>query len=90
MTSNNPAKIFGLRRKGFLKEGYDADLVLYNLKDIKRIKSDNLHSKCGWTPYDEFTAIFPQTTIIRGDIAFKDGEFYVKEGHGNPIERCSS
>ncbi|BDC36299.1 dihydroorotase [Candidatus Methanoliparum sp. LAM-1] len=87
LTSYNPAKIWGLRRKGFLKEGYDADLVLYNLKDKKRIVAGDLHTRCGWTPYEGFQAIFPQTTIIRGDIAFKNGEFYVKEGYGNLIKR---
>lgn len=90
MTSHNPAKIWRLRQKGFLKEGYDADLVLYNLNDVEKIKSDNLHSKCGWTPYEGFQAIFPKVTIIRGNIAFKDGEFYVKEGYGNCLKNISS
>lgn len=89
LTSQNPAKIWGFKRKGFLKEGYDADLVVYNLNDIKKINADYLHSKCGWTPYEGFQAIFPQTTLVRGTIAFKEGEFYVKEGYGKNIKKFS-
>lgn len=76
-----PAEIFGLN-KGKIKEGYDADLIVFDLKNDKKISADMLHSKCGWTPFENFHAIFPVCTIIRGEIVVENNEIMVNPGFG--------
>jgi dihydroorotase len=60
-----PAEIFGLR-KGIIEVGRDADLMVVDPKKVTEIKSKNLHSKCGWTPYEGYEAIFPTAVFLRG------------------------
>ena len=60
-----PAEIFGLP-KGMIEVGRDADLMVIDPKNVSKIKAKNLHSKCGWTPYEGFEAIFPTAVFLRG------------------------
>lgn len=85
LTSQNPAKLFNMKSKGFFKIGYDADLILFNPKNIEKIKAENLHYKCYWTPYENMNAIFPDITISRGDIIFEDKQIIGKKGRGRFI-----
>ncbi|HID26381.1 MAG TPA: dihydroorotase [Methanosarcinales archaeon] len=69
--SENPAKIFLNRfnkNKGFIKVGFDADLVIVDMAKVNPIKADNLHSRAGWTPFENHFGIFPVMTIIKGNI----------------------
>ena len=63
--SENPSKLLHLK-KGKIAVGYDADLVVVNLRRTSVIKGDNLHSRCGWTPFEGFSAIFPERVYLRG------------------------
>lgn len=76
-----PAEIFGLRSKGQIAPGRDADMVLVDTKDITRISADRLHSRADWTPYEGKAAIFPKATIVRGTMVF-DGDLEVRPGFG--------
>jgi D-hydantoinase len=80
----NPAKIFGLYPiKGSLSEGSDADLVVIDRKLEKKIKSDSLHYKVGWSPYEGMVLKgWPIITIVRGEIIVKDNELFQKPGYG--------
>lgn len=80
-TSENPAKIFGLN-KGKLEVGRDADIIMVNMRKEKEIKSKKLHYKCGWTPYERFSAIFPKYTFVRGEVVVEKGELTGDRGHG--------
>ena len=60
-----PSELLGIR-KGCLKEGFDADFIVVDLKDEKRVKSSDLHSKCGWSPFEDFNALFPSDVFVRG------------------------
>jgi dihydroorotase len=60
-----PAELFGLP-KGMIEVGRDADLMVVDPKQVTEIKEKNLHSKCGWTPYGGFEAIFPTAVFLRG------------------------
>ena len=60
-----PAEIFGIR-KGIIEVGRDADLMVVDPKNVTEIKTKHLHSKCGWTPYEGFEAIFPTAVFLRG------------------------
>ena len=82
----NPCKIFGIKKKGYLKEGYDADLTIIDMNKNVTIKNEMIASKCGWTPFDNYKVKgFPVATIVNGSIVMKDGKV-VAESLGKPLE----
>ncbi|SVD87879.1 uncharacterized protein METZ01_LOCUS440733 [marine metagenome] len=71
----NPVKIFGIKNKGYIKVGYDADFTIVDLDKKIEIKNKNIESKCKWSPFNE--QIFkgtPVSTIINGEIKMKYGK----------------
>lgn len=89
VTSTNPAKMFGMYpKKGTIKVGSDADLVIYD-PDVKtKITHDILHENVDYTCYEgvEITG-YPIMTLLRGDIIAKDNEFVGDMGCGKYIYR---
>lgn len=87
-TSLNPAKIFGLDRhsKGRLAEGFDADLIIVNPRDIRPIKGELLHSKAGWTPFEGMEGVFPEYTLSRGEVIWMEESITAKAGRGKFLE----
>ena len=77
--ASRPARIFGLAGKGSIETGKDADLVIVDPKSISQINADRLHSRADWTPFQGIDAIFPQMTIVRGNVVY-DGDFPVFSG----------
>ena len=75
VTAANVAEIFGLERKGRIEAGAHADLVLVDPDDSVPIRGEALHSKCGWTPFEGRRGVFPELTMVRGTVAFRDGSF---------------
>ena len=75
VTATNVASAFDLPRKGRVVEGYDADLVLVDPDQPREIRGDDLHSKCGWTPFEGMSGVFPLLTMVRGTVVYEDGEF---------------
>jgi dihydroorotase len=75
VTAANPAEIFGLPRKGRVEAGRDADLVLVDVETSREIRGADLHSKCGWTPFEGTAGVFPDLTMVRGHVVHEDGEF---------------
>ena len=76
-----PANLLGIP-KGRLDRGSDADFLVVDLKNESRIKSENLHSRCGWTPFEDWSAIFPKAVFIRGEKVIQGNEIQVKKGFG--------
>jgi dihydroorotase len=75
LTSGNPARIFGLKNKGSIEDGFDADLVLVDFRNTFRIRGDSLKTRCRWTPFEGRTVTgIPRRTIVRGTTVFLDGE----------------
>jgi len=75
LCSNNPAKIFGIKNKGFLKQGYDADIVIVDMNLEKEVKNEELLTKQKWTPYKGMTLKgWPIMTIVNGNIVFDNGK----------------
>lgn len=74
-TSHAPADIFGVRERGYVREGWFADLVLVDPNRSWRVEPGNVRYKCGWSPYEghEFSSTI-DTTIINGKVAYRDGE----------------
>ncbi len=54
-TSHAVAECFQIKDRGYLREGYKADMVLVNLKKPLSVNSNNLLYKCGWSPFEDFT-----------------------------------
>lgn len=64
-----PAEIFGLKGKGRVEVGYDADLVLVDMEMMAEIEAKNVQSKCGWTPYEYFNLKgWPVLTMVNGEV----------------------
>lgn len=79
-----PAELMNLS-KGKIEVGRDADFVIIDFKETTTIKSDNLHSKCGWTPFENMPAIFPSDVFLRGERIIEDHELTSSSGLGNNI-----
>ncbi|MBF36658.1 MAG: dihydroorotase [Crocinitomicaceae bacterium] len=74
-TSHDVAKCFKIEKRGFLRPGYNADLVLINRNKEHTVNKNNLLYKCGWSPFEghSFSSTI-DSTIINGEIVFKDGK----------------
>lgn len=83
MGAEVPASSFSVK-KGRIAEGYDADLSVFDLRSSEKIDVKRLHSKCGHSPYGGFSAIFPDTVIIRGELQV-DGKEFCGERLGEDI-----
>ncbi len=71
-----PAKCFQIDKRGFLREGYHADLVLVDLNHPWTISPKNLYYKCGWSPFEGTTfQSMIHTTIVNGNIVYQKGTF---------------
>ncbi|MCF8002017.1 MAG: amidohydrolase family protein [Halanaerobiales bacterium] len=86
--SKNPAKIFGLYpRKGSLKEGTDADIIIFDPELTRPLDSIFMHSMAEYSPYKHIEVKgFPVTTISRGEILINEGAYRGFRGHGQFIE----
>jgi len=82
----NPVKIFGIRGKGFIREGFDADFTIVDMNKKITIKNKYIESKCGWSPFDgvEFKGT-PVSTIIAGKLKMNDGKI-LGDPDGTPLK----
>lgn len=71
---HNPARLFHIHRRGFIRKGYYADLVLVDPTANWQVLSGRYFTKCGWTPMDEHTFKWRVTrTVVNGRTVFADG-----------------
>lgn len=71
-----PARIWNLKNKGRIQEGFDADLVLIDLTRETVVRNEDQVTKCGWTPWHGVTLKgVPVRTIVGGQTVYNDGEF---------------
>ena len=83
-----PARRLGLGGiKGQLAEGWHADLMVVNMKAPVKIRADDLHSRCGWTPYEGWQGCFPELVWCRGALVSRDREVAQRPGQGTFINR---
>lgn len=77
---HNPAILFEIEKRGFVKEGYKADLVLLDLDNAWTIAKENILYKCGWSPL-EGTLLHSKIThtFVNGHLAFENGNFSEKK-----------
>ena len=86
LMSAGPARVYGLRGKGRIARGSQADLTLVDLAARRTIEADWLASPCGWSPFEGQTVTgWPVATIVRGQIVMRDGALL-----GTPIGRLAA
>ena len=74
---HHPATLYQIDRRGFLREGYHADLALVDLDASHCISDKDEYSKCGWTPYDGISTRCAVThTFVNGNLVFEKGVFH--------------
>jgi dihydroorotase len=88
LTSHGPHRLFGIRGKGRIAVGYDADLTVVDLKRRETITNGWIQSRCGWTPYDGIAVHgWPVGTIVRGKRVMWDGAID-GPAQGQPVRFC--
>ena len=84
--AENPAKLYNIKGKGFLKEGYDADITIVDMDCEKTILNENMYSKCGWTAFHNTTTKgWPIITIVNGNIVYENDELNL-DVFGKPVK----
>ena len=74
--SHNPAKLFQIEKRGFIKEGYFADIVLIDTNKPQTVSKDNILYKCGWSPFEGTTFSSTIThTFVNGNLIYNNGIF---------------
>lgn len=72
--AHNPAKLFKIEDRGFIKEGYFADLAIVDLNDPWEVTKENVVAKCGWSPFEgKIFSAKVDSTIVNGNFAMKNG-----------------
>jgi dihydroorotase len=72
-TSAGPCSVLGILPPGF-QPGQRADFALYP-RGVTIIHARDLHSRCGWTPFEGREAVFPTAVILAGEVVLRDGDF---------------
>jgi dihydroorotase len=73
-TSTGPSAVLGITPAGFAP-GCRGDFALFP-KQAVPIDADNLHSRCGWTPFEGRPGVFPLRVILGGTVVYEEGEFF--------------
>ncbi len=74
LMAHNPAKLFRIEKRGFIRPGYYADLTLVDPHGNWQVREGRYYTKCGWTPMDERTFRWRvRRTIVNGITAYSDG-----------------
>lgn len=84
-SAHNTATLFQIEQRGYIREGYWADLVLVDLNKPYTVNKSNILSKCGWSPFEDYT--FSSTiehTLVSGNIAYSNGAI-VEVGSGHRL-----
>ncbi|MCH2233359.1 MAG: dihydroorotase [Crocinitomicaceae bacterium] len=83
---HNPAKLYRMTKRGYIREGYYADLTLVDLNTEWTVSKENILYKCGWSPLEGTTFHSSVTqTFVNGNLVFDNGTFN-EEARGRAIE----
>jgi len=76
---HNPAILFQIEKRGFIKEGYFADLVMVDLSSLYTVTKENILYKCKWSPFEGTTFTSKIThTFVNGELVYNQGKFNKK------------
>jgi dihydroorotase len=71
-----PAELFAVEKRGYLREGYHADIVVLNPETQVEVSKSNILYKCGWSPLEgEIFTTAVEQTIVSGHLAYSNGKF---------------
>ncbi len=74
-TAHNPARIYQVAGRGFIREGYWADLILVDTETPTTVAKENIEYKCGWSPFEGVTfGSSIAATLVNGQLAYMDGK----------------
>ncbi len=77
---HNPAKIYKIKKRGFIEKDFFADLVLVDLKQAQTVTKENILYKCGWSPFEGITFNSTVThTFVNGNLIYDQGVFDKKK-----------
>ena len=86
LTAYNPARLFGVAKKGYIAAGYDADLVVVDMESERIVDKEKLYSKCHWSPFEGWKLKgWPVMTFVGGEVVMREGEI-VGEVYGREIK----
>ncbi len=82
---HNPAILFRIEKRGFIKKGYKADLVLVDLNEKQIVSKENILYKCGWSPLEgaEFHSKITHT-FVNGNLVYENG-YFTEEKFGDRL-----
>lgn len=84
--AHNPAKLFSIKNRGFVRKNYYADLVIVDLKSKTIVTSESLFYKCKWSPLEGYTFNSKiHTTIVNGNIVYQNDKI-IDESRGVRVE----
>ena len=74
-TSHALANIYGIKDRGFIREGYWAELVLVDVEKTTKVNTGNILYDCGWSPFEghEFNSLIDKT-FVNGELVYSDGQ----------------
>lgn len=79
-TAHAPATCFKIKDRGYIREGYWADLVLVNPNKPQTVSKENIYYKCGWSPFEGKTfGTSIEKTFVSGSLKYDNGQFFFDE-----------
>lgn len=73
--AHNPAKLFKIEKRGFIREGYFADLAIVNAGQPWNVRKENILYKCGWSPFEGYSFKSRIThTFVNGELVYQNGK----------------
>jgi dihydropyrimidinase len=86
--ATSPARIGGLRSKGEIAVGRDADILIFDPELTRTIHATEMHSACDYDPYEGWVVTgWPVVTLLRGEVAYAEGEILARPGQGRLVPR---
>ncbi|MEP6693905.1 MAG: amidohydrolase family protein [Chloroflexota bacterium] len=86
--ATSPARIAGLRGKGEIAVGADADIVIFDPERTRTIRASEMHSACDYDPYEGWEVTgWPTHTLLRGEVVYEKGEIHGRPGQGRLVVR---